>query len=49
MSLITFIAITLYIFFSKICYSFGISSKKKKKLQDKNNAFLLYKNYDIKN
>ena len=48
MSLITFIATTLYIFFSKICYSFSISSKKKK-IQDKKNAFLLYKNYDIEN
>ena len=51
-SLITFIAITfVHFFLVKFVIVLAFLQKKKKKniLQDKKNAFLLYKNYDIEN
>ena len=52
-SLITFIAITfVHFFLVKFVIVLAFLQQKKKKkniLQDKKNAFLLYKNYDIEN
>ena len=48
MSLITFIATTFVSVFL-VKFVIFLAFQKKKKLQDKKNAFLLYKNYDIEN
>ena len=47
-SLITFIATTFVSVFL-VKFVIFLAFQKKKKLQDKKNAFLLYKNYDIEN
>ena len=51
MSLTSFIQILIYYLLevSLIIFIAMHFFLKKKKLQDKNNAFLLYKNYDIEN
>ena len=49
-SLITFIAITfVHFFLVKFVIVLAFLQRKKIILQDKKNAFLLYKNYDIEN